>query len=458
MASISNDYFTIQCREEYKPYLDTILEMVSKKGEEVRRFFTCSGYRPVKVTLFDDLEDLKDEATKTKKRFEDYAEGSFSNKGIGVYVKDTLNNNNLIYVVNRIVHQYSHIIYASVCKEEDGHALWLDEGIAQTLSGERSSLQNSNEKSKSAFLSRIVCRRKEIPKLEYLNTEGNGKYSIESPRYSGYLLCYFMVNYLLSSKVPGNIPIKDDYLLLDKSINICEKPAAIKKYEEKNVPLRNRYNFNLLLTDPEYRKKVEETLVVRTINYFGSNLGVKMSSASYRHVKTPQDILDYMYTNFAYGWYDEKNELHKNPFDFEKRYRVSSFKEILKTSYGTKLEYAKFILVTLKRLGFQASILFNESIDELDHVKLEPAVVYLGRNNQFYLVCVPSSKYEGIHKFSSFKDLLKGYISSMEEGDILYESLDIPDGLTYQELVDYVSTSDKIYEVPKNNNNDLSKC
>lgn len=455
MANISNEYFTIQGSDEYRPYLESILEMVSEKASLVRSFFNVSDYRPVKVTLFADLEDLKDEAKKTKKKYEEYAEGSYSNKGIGVYVKQMLNSKNLTSIVNKIVHQYSHIIYASIYADSFERPLWLDEGIAQTLSGERSALQNSKKKSKSAFLRRIVGRRKEIPNIAYLYNEGNGQHTIGSPRYSGYLLSYFMVNYLLSSKVPKIPATEDDYIVLNNDFNAYESPLAVEKMEKKKMPLKNRYNFDLLLRSPEYRKMIEKFLIVRTVNYYGSDLGVKMSAASYKHVKTPQDILDYMNANFAYGWFDEKNELHKNPYDIERRYRVSSFEETLSKSYGTNIEFAKFILTTLKRLGYQATVFVNQSLDSNSKVQFKTFVVYLDEFENACLMGVPFSNSEGIYKFDSFERLIGRYTSCMAPGETLYELLDIPDYLTFDELLDYIATSDKVYEVPANSKKEL---
>lgn len=448
MASVSNEYFTIQGNDEFSPYLESILEKVSEKASQVRSFFDVLEYRPVKVTLFSSLEDLKDEATKTKKKYEEYAEGSFSNKGIGVLVKQNLSNNNLNGIVNKIVHQYSHVIYASIYNGKFDRPLWLDEGIAQILSGERIALQNSKEKSKSAFLNRIVGKRKEIPKLEYLNREGNGQKTIGSPRYSGYLLSYFMVNYLLSSEIIKTDATMDDYLLLDKAFNVYENDASLNKIKKKGASLKNRYNFKLLLNDLEYRKKIEKFLLVRTINYYGSKLGVKMSAASYKYIKEPQDILDYMNANFAYGWYDEKNELHKNPYDLEKRYHVSTFSQTLAKSYGTPIEYAKFILITLETLGLQASIFINQGVDKDGNVKLNPFVVYL-ENDSYHLLELPFTSNEGIYKFDTFKNLIFSYIKSMKPGEILYEVHNIPDGVSYANLLDYINTTDKVYEVPK---------
>ena len=67
MVSITNEYFTIQAKDEYQPYLEMILKMITEKAEIVRKFFDVSEYRPVKVTIFEDISDLKDEALKTKK-------------------------------------------------------------------------------------------------------------------------------------------------------------------------------------------------------------------------------------------------------------------------------------------------------------------------------------------------------------------------------------------------------
>lgn len=459
MANISNEYFTIQGKDEYRPYLESILEMVSEKADIVRSFFRVPTYRPVKVTLFDDLEDLKDEATKTKKKYEEYAEGSFSNKGIGVLVKRKLNDKNLMAIVNKIVHQYSHVIYASIYTDKYPRPLWLDEGIAQTLSGERITLQNSFEKSKSAFLSRIVSNRKEIPKIYDLKKEGNGPHTIGSPRYSGYLLSYFMFNYLLSSQVVKSNATEDDYALLDNSFNSYESLNVIAMNKKDKKPLKKRYNIDLVINDPEYIRKLEQFIVVRTINYFGSYLKVRMSAASFKAIKTPEDIMDYMNANFAYGWFDEKDELHKNSYDFERLYRVSPFDEILRKSYGTPIEYAKFIQGVLSLLGYQATIFINRGTDSDMNVRLNPFVVYLDKDNSFCVMNVPFSSNAGIYRFDSVKKLLDTYISCMRPGETLYEVMDITDKLTYAELLDYLEVSkncEKVYEKTKEEINKLS--
>lgn len=447
MASVSNQYFTIQANDQYEPYLENILDMVSEKASIVRSFFGVHEYRPVKVSLFEDLEDLKDEANKTKKKFEEYAEGSFSNKGIGVFVKQKLTDKNLMGIVNKVIHQYSHIIYASIYNDKFDRPLWLDEGIAQTLSGERIALQNSKDKSKSAFLSRIVGRRKGIPTITDLKNEGTGQHTIGSPRYSGYLLSYFMVNYLLSSKIIKTEETSDDYILLDNAFNVYEQPGAFEKLRAKRLPFKNRYNMNLVINDPVYRKKIEDVIIVRTLNYFGSHLGVKMSAASYKAIKTPQDILDYMDANFSYGWFDEKNEIHKDNALLNKRYHVASFDDILSKSYGTPIEYAKFVHNTLERLKIQASVFVNCSVTKSGGVKLKPFVVYL-QNDVYGLIEMPFSSNAGIYKFDSFRKLINAYKANMKPGDTLYEPCAIPDNLSYQNLIDYINTSELVHEVP----------
>ena len=52
--------------------LEMILKMITEKAEIVRKFFDVSEYRPVKVTIFEDISDLKDEALKTKKVYDNF--------------------------------------------------------------------------------------------------------------------------------------------------------------------------------------------------------------------------------------------------------------------------------------------------------------------------------------------------------------------------------------------------
>lgn len=445
MASISNEIFTIQAKDEYEPFLETLLELLTEKAQNVKNFFGVNEYRPVKVSLFDTLFDLKDEANKTYKVYEEYAQGSFSNKGIGVLVDDNLSIDNLNKIVNKIIHQYSHIIYSSIYKDVFDRPVWLDEGIAQTLSGERNVLQNSQSKCKSAFLRKILSKYKEIPKIAYLNKAGNGRYTIGYPRYSGYLMSYFMVNYLLETKVIDNEANKDDYEIIGNRFNYYDSPVVRKNLEKNNTPLKSRYNMELMLKDPEYRKKVENFLVVRTVNYLGNKLGLRMSAASYKYIKTPQDILDYMDANFMYAWLDEKNEKNKSNEGFARRYHVASVNEVLNLSFGTEIEYSKFVITTLRKIGYEGSIFANVSTDQyktfLSHIFV---LFYDNIKDKVYYFEFPPSSNEGIYEFSSYKEFMDYYADKVDKNSRLYEMMNIPDGVTYKELMDFICSQDLV--------------
>lgn len=445
MASVSNEIFTIQAKDEYEQYLESLLRVLTEKAQVVKNFFGVKDYRPVKVSLFNTLFDLKDEASKTNKIYEEYAQGSFSNKGIGVFVDDNLSESNLNMLVNKIIHQYSHIIYSSIYKGVFDRPVWLDEGIAQTLSGERSVLQDSESKCKSAFLRKILGKHKEIPKIVYLNKSGTGRHAIGYPRYSGYLMSYFMVNYLLETKVIDNEANKDDYDLISNKFNYYDSPVVRKNLENNNIPLKPRYNMELMLTDTEYRKKVEEFLVVRTINYMGNKLGVRMSAASYRYIKTPQDILDYMDANFMYAWLDEKNEKNKTNEGFARRYHVASVNEVLKLSFGTEIEYSKFVITTLRKIGYDGSIFANVGTDR-DKSFLSHIFVLFNddESDKVYYFELPSSANEGIYEFASYKEFMDYYASKVDKNSRLYEMANIPDGVTYRELMDYICSQELV--------------
>lgn len=456
MASISNEIFTVQAKDEFEPYLETLLEMLTEKAQIVKNFFGVNDYRPVKVSLFNTLFDLTDEAKKTNKIYEEYAQGSFSNKGIGVLVDNNLSQDNLSMLVNKIIHQYSHVIYSSIYKGVTDRPVWLDEGIAQVLSGERSSLQNSQNKSKSAFLRKILSKYKEVPKIAYLKKAGNGRYAIGYPRYSGYLMSYFMVNYLLETKVIDNDTNKGDYELISNRFNYYDSPVVRKNLEDNNIPLKPRYNMELLLKDSEYRKKVEDSLVVRTINYMGNKLGVRMSAASYRYIKTPQDIIDYMDANFMYAWLDEKNEKNKTSEGFARRYHVASVNEVLKLSFGTEIEYSKFVITTLRKIGYEGSIFANVTADRdktfLSHLFV---LFYDNENDKVYYFELPSSPNEGIYEFASYKEFMDYYASKVDKSSSLYEMANIPDGVSYKELMDYICSQELVLGDSKNTNKSL---
>lgn len=437
MASITNEYFTIQAKDEYQPYLEMILKMITEKAEIVRKFFDVSEYRPVKVTIFEDISDLKDEALKTKKVYDDHCEASFSKKGIGVFDSEKDVENSLDKIVNKIVHQYSHIIYSTIYTDIFDRPLWLDEGIAQILSGERYDLQLSEAKSKKDFLRHILNRHKEIPKIEYLCKDGNTSKTIGSPKYSGHLMSYFMVNYLLSSQVVDNEFTKDEIALIDNKFNTYESDLAIAKAKKNNLPVKPRYNFSLIMNDPEYRKKIEDSLVSKTINYFGSSLKVKMSAASIKYIREPKDFIDYLDANIVYGWFDEDKNVHKDDSKMMKLYRTGSTELVNKHFVGTSIELSKLELEVLQSLGYSGTIHIHKKEDKENNVSFQ-AFVIVEKDDRYYYLRNNRLGLDGVFEFGSYKAFLRYYLPNIKDNSTLYEVDDIPSGLSLEELNDYL--------------------
>lgn len=73
-------------------------------------------------------------------------------------------------------------------------------------------------------------------------------------------MSYFMVNYLLSSQVVDNEFTKDEIALIDNKFNTYESDLAIAKAKKNNLPVKPRYNFSLIMNDPEYRKRLRTLL------------------------------------------------------------------------------------------------------------------------------------------------------------------------------------------------------
>lgn len=439
MATIKNEFFQIQADNKYKPFLDTLLQRLTDETMRVRDFFGEPNFKQVKVTIYDDKKKLMEEALASNKHYEEYGEGAFSKDEIDVLFKDELTDANLYTLVNRVVHQYSHVLYAPIYEGRFERPLWLDEGLAQVISRERVLLSKSDKRCKSVFLSRILNKHKEIPDIEFLKKEGGSYKSIGSSKYNGYLMCYFMVRYLMEAKVHAS----DNGLDGDKKSGRYNYEEMADLQPKNKRPLVPRYDLKSIMKDKEAISEIEKYIVGRTINYTGSSLGISMAAASYKAIKTPEDLMDYMDANFTYGWLDDEKVRHTfaTP-NMKEKYRVSSVDDMLHSSIGTTADKAKFVADTLKKLGYSVSIFFTMKKGEKGDT-LRPFVLY-SSDDKYYYFGYSSENRKGIYGFDSLDDFTEYCKEYMDEETELYETYDIPDGKSFAELVEYISSQDKI--------------
>ncbi len=199
-------------------------------------------------------------------------------------------------------HELVHMFYEKIWSGKYDRILWLDEGLAQYLSHEKSDLDHDEVKFKAWYLSLIIGRFKKIPNIEFFREQGDtyGKFvDGVSNSYNGYDWSYLMVRYLVES---------------DKDIVS-------------------------ILKDIDKIRELEGHIIEDTLDYYNSKFEVRKIKQNFNDIKTPQELMNYMNLFTVYGWLDIKGIMHiGNLKDFRKNYRTGTINEIIDTGIGTCIE------------------------------------------------------------------------------------------------------------------------
>ena len=190
--------------------------------EKVLNFFHLKSYSQYCINLFDDKEKFRsfiiNDLRNGNNNLPDYAVGTYDkgmcNQFVGLRKDDngvyTIKNNNTEYIsldayMRRVatpVHEFVHIIYFDNCAHNNNkfRVVWLDEGLAQNLSGEYDYLEKDFSKF-IEFYSDIKNNTKYIPKLEGIK-HGN---KFKNDDYDLYKLSYLAVKYLFDTMTKDEI-------------------------------------------------------------------------------------------------------------------------------------------------------------------------------------------------------------------------------------------------------------
>lgn len=159
--------------------------------------------------------------------------GVFSSESVKIYADINKVKKEKLYAV--VLHELTHILYKNYIQDKE-RIIWLDEGIAINLSGEKSFLQDDDNMQK--FINeKLTSEEKEIPHITYLHKHGSnyGEFvDTITNKYNGYDWSYLMVRYLMDT-------------------------------------LSNE-EFNTLIRDEEKIKELEETIIQDTYNYYINKL------------------------------------------------------------------------------------------------------------------------------------------------------------------------------------------
>ncbi len=197
MKKLKNKYFTINFSDSLVDIVKDMLEISLYKTKEIYDFFKIDSFRCVTVNLFDDSDEFKSFVANIRGVSVDelpkYATGTFDKGMINAYFKSDIKKDSPFYKrkSHMIFHELAHIIYLEKILKNDinKRIIWLDEGLAQNLSGEFSDDDFDN------FLNRFKSF-KNIPNLNELR---HGKKFVNDD-YNGYVISYLVVKYLIQTR------------------------------------------------------------------------------------------------------------------------------------------------------------------------------------------------------------------------------------------------------------------
>ena len=127
------------------------------------------------------------------------------------------------FLIASIVHEFIHLVYNN--QAPYNHCVWLEEGLAQFLSGQKSFLETDEDKYLN-WLKKSVLE-KEIPPITFLKKHGSnyGEFcDCNTDKYNGYDISYALLRFIIDeySKEKLNEIIRDSNALLAFEENIID--------------------------------------------------------------------------------------------------------------------------------------------------------------------------------------------------------------------------------------------
>ena len=220
-----NENFRIFAVDNLDDFATDCLATITEQKQKILDFFGLDHFRKVEVNLFDNQETFLNFIKKLRwsgAKIPEYCRGTYDNNMVNLSITTPIENPKKL--MNAILHEFIHIIYNL---QTDRRIVWLDEGLAMNLSGEKDDLLDDT-------LFRNFFEEKKISKNlpENINTLVHGTQFMNNP-YDGYSLSYVAVRYLLETKPKPKIEeiTKNSEKALELGMVIL--PEAVDYYKEK---------------------------------------------------------------------------------------------------------------------------------------------------------------------------------------------------------------------------------
>lgn len=392
---IRNNDFIIYGEEDLIPFLEELMNRLRNKKQELMHFFKIDTFPSIPIYLFSNREE-----------YYDFLDNLETEEDKIILTYSGIAKNGLVsFLQNSIMHNYSKLLYASVCKNPH---FWVADGLAQCLSGERQKLEINDFYFRMFYLDKIVRRDKKIPYQVFFSNKERFVFN-KDYEYDRYDISYLLVHYL-----------KEKY----------QDVASILINEEKVGHL-------------------EETILEECISYYNEKYSVK---SYFYEIKNERELMDYMNKYILYGWVDYEYKEHiDNLKNFKELYRTNTIDQIITTKLGTCIEQAKLIKYWLDLMKIENKLFCIRGYEtEKDDVQMHCFVLFHYQDFWYHFEHSTIRK-RGIYKFNTFEEAIEKTSKRFLKGFDLKEVTEIPtipDRLTFEEFNQYVNTFPK-YEVDK---------
>lgn len=189
--SLKTNLCEINYSESLENLAQATISLLNQKIEEYKLFFSISSDEPIVVNYFDNVEEFREfiySLRGERDSLPEYATGTYDNEMVNACVNPKFQLKRL-YTAS---HELFHILYMKYILHNDysKRIVWYDEGMAQFMSGEKDSLNDSGVF--NDFYLRVREQTKVIPQMNNLK-HGN---SFINDNYNGYDLSYLSIRYL----------------------------------------------------------------------------------------------------------------------------------------------------------------------------------------------------------------------------------------------------------------------
>lgn len=218
---IENDEIEVYGSDKYnKEFLERLVSYYIKSKNKILSFFGIGEFRKIRVNLYESKQ-CYDDCFKDIMKISKYGIGNCYMGEIN-YVctkEDLATIPRAGFVIASIVHEFVHLVYYE--KVTKNKCVWIEEGLAQYLSGQKSLLEMDDQRYNSWLKDNIFS--KEIPKIEYLKEHGS-KYGMfcdmETNKYNGYDMSYALIRFMTYKYTNKEI---NEIIREESRLRECEK-------------------------------------------------------------------------------------------------------------------------------------------------------------------------------------------------------------------------------------------